>query len=88
MYGCTVIIPSDVFLGGASLEALSQEKCTVILAVATMLQAILDHPDAGMHAPEICLRTGIVAGSTLSRTMLQRLNDKFAFTGLAYGYGK
>lgn len=87
MYGCTTVIPSDVFLSDASLDALSKERCTVILAVATMLQAMLDHPDADTHGREICLRTGIVAGSTLSHVLIKRLKEKFAFTGLAYGYG-
>ncbi|KAL5120854.1 hypothetical protein ACEQ8H_001335 [Pleosporales sp. CAS-2024a] len=83
----TLVIPSDVFLAGATLNALSQESCTVILAVATMLQAILDHPEASAHTASICLRTGIVAGSTPSRIMLHRLAEEFSFAGLAYGYG-
>ncbi|KAK3339656.1 amp dependent CoA ligase [Lasiosphaeria hispida] len=87
MYGGIAVVPSDVFLAGATIEALSEEKCTVIHGVATMFQALLDHPDAGKHAPNICLRTGIVAGSSLSRTWIQHLADKFGFTGLAYGYG-
>ncbi|KAF2823437.1 putative amp dependent CoA ligase [Ophiobolus disseminans] len=87
MHGCTVVIPFDIFLSGASLEALSQERCTVIFAVATMFQAMLDHPDAKKYSHEICLRTGIVAGSTLSLTLLQRLKNEFALTGLAYAYG-
>lgn len=88
LYGATTVVPSDVFLAGASLEALSKERCTVILAVATMLQALLDHPDADLHEREVCLRTGVVAGSTLSPVLIKRLKEKFAFTGLAYGYGR
>ena len=87
MHGGKAVIPSDVFLAGASLEALSQEGCTVVHGVATMFQALLDHPDAAAHAPNIHLRTGIVAGSSLSRAWIQRLADEFGFTGLAYGYG-
>ncbi|KAK4201975.1 putative acyl-CoA synthetase family [Triangularia verruculosa] len=87
MYGGTAVVPSDVFLAGASLEALSEEKCTVIHGVATMFQALLDHPDAAKHAPSFRLRTGIVAGSTLSRSWIKRLDEEFGFTGLAYGYG-
>lgn len=87
MYGGKAVIPSDVFLAGASLETLSREGCTVVHGVATMFQALLDHPDAAAHAPNIHLRTGIVAGSSLSRTWIQRLADEFGFIGLAYGYG-
>lgn len=87
MYGGTAVVPSDVFLAGANLEALSDERCTVIHAVATMFQALLDHPDARKHASKICLRTGIVAGSSISQNLIQRLSEEFGFTGLAYGYG-
>ncbi|KAK4171232.1 putative acyl-CoA synthetase family [Triangularia setosa] len=87
LYGSSAVVPSDVFLAGASLEALSEEKCTVIHGVTTMFQALLDHPDAGKHAPSFRLRTGIVAGSALSRSWIQRLDEEFGFTGLAYGYG-
>ncbi|KAK0724657.1 putative amp dependent CoA ligase [Lasiosphaeris hirsuta] len=87
LYGAAAVVPSDVFLAGATIEALDEEKCTIIHGVATMFQALLDHPEAGKHAPSFRLRTGIVAGSALSHTWIQRLADEFRFTGLAYGYG-
>jgi acyl-CoA synthetase (AMP-forming)/AMP-acid ligase II len=85
--GGTVVLPSDVFVAEASLRALTEDKCTVVHAVPTMFQAILDHPEVTKHAPHVCLRTGIIAGSSLSRTLLARLEEVFGFTGLAYGYG-
>lgn len=88
MYGCTAVIPSDVFLAEAGLQALAQEKCTVIHAVPTMFQALLDHPETSRYAPEICLRTGIIAGASFSGTMMERLSAEFGFRGLSYGYGK
>ena len=87
MYGGTAVLPSDIFVADASLQVLSEERCTVIHAVPTMFQALLDHPDTKKHSPMICLRTGIIAGSSLSRTLLSRLSAEFGFRGLAYGYG-
>jgi acyl-CoA synthetase (AMP-forming)/AMP-acid ligase II len=87
MYGGTVVLPSDVFLAGASLQSLSGDGCTVIHAVSTMFHAMLDHPDAKKHAPKMVLRTGIVAGSTLPSTLMPRLSEEFGFKGLAFGYG-
>ncbi|KAL9636858.1 MAG: hypothetical protein Q9164_002562 [Protoblastenia rupestris] len=86
MYGGTAVLPSDIFVADASLQALSEERCTVIHAVPAMFQALLDHPDTKKHSPKICLRTGIIAGSSLSRTLLSRLSAEFGFRGLAYGY--
>ncbi|KAL4986020.1 hypothetical protein BDW68DRAFT_189205 [Aspergillus falconensis] len=87
IYGGTAVLPSDVFVAEASLRALSEDQCTVVHAVAAMFQAMLDHPNASKHAPHVRLRTGIIAGSSLSRTLLSRLKEVFGFTGLAYGYG-
>lgn len=87
VYGGTTVLPSDVFVAEASLRALSEDKCTIVHAVPTMFQAMLDHPDISKHAPHACLRTGIVAGSNLSTTLLSRLEEVLNFTGLAYGYG-
>ncbi|KAL4789630.1 hypothetical protein BDV19DRAFT_394887 [Aspergillus venezuelensis] len=87
IYGGTAVLPSDVFIAEASLRALSEGQCTIVHAVAAMFQAMLDHPDVGKHAPHVRLRTGIIAGSSLSPTLLARLGNVFGFTGLAYGYG-
>ncbi|ETS84287.1 hypothetical protein PFICI_02312 [Pestalotiopsis fici W106-1] len=86
-YGGTVVLPSDVFLAGATLQALSKFKCTVIHSVATMLQAMMDHPDASIHRPNMVLRTGIIGGSALTKELLTRLSAEFGYHGVAYGYG-
>jgi mevalonyl-CoA ligase len=87
MYGASVVFPSDVFIAESSIRALAEQKCTVVHAVPTMFQAMLDHPQASKYSPEFCLRTGIIAGSSLSQTLLSRLDAEFRFNGLAYGFG-
>lgn len=85
-YGGAVVLPSDVFLAGANLQALSEERITVLHGVPAMFQALLDHPDANKHAPNMCLRSGIIAGSSLSHALISRLSVEFRLS-LAYGYG-
>ncbi|KUI58618.1 Putative acyl-CoA synthetase YngI [Cytospora mali] len=85
-YGGAVVLPSDVFLAGANLQALSEEKITVLHGVPAMFQALLDHPDAKKYAPDMCLRSGIIAGSSLTHTLISRLSVEFRLN-LAYGYG-
>ena len=87
VYGSTTVIPADVFLAGDSVKSLSEYKCTVILGVATMFEAMLDHPDAKEHTANISLRTGIIAGASLVATLLERIRDEFGFEHLAYAYG-
>ncbi|KAI0881675.1 amp dependent CoA ligase [Annulohypoxylon maeteangense] len=86
-FGGTVVLPSDIFLASASLEAISEDRCTVINAVPTMFQGILDHPDLKKHALKACLRTGIVAGSSLPNLLVPRLEAELGLRGLAYAYG-
>ncbi|PQE22356.1 long-chain-fatty-acid- ligase protein [Rutstroemia sp. NJR-2017a WRK4] len=87
MYGSTIVLPSDVFLADATLEALAENKCTVIHAVSSMLQAILDLPNMKSQSSKVSLRTGIIAGSSFSKNLLVQLSANFGLKDLAYGYG-
>lgn len=86
-HGATTIIPSDVFNADASLRASSEDGCTVINAVPTMFQAMLDHAKTQAIPHKLRLRTGIIAGSSPPETLLRRLNDEFGLSGLAYAFG-
>ncbi|KAH6652740.1 putative amp dependent CoA ligase [Truncatella angustata] len=88
VHGMTVVLPSEIFNAGESLQAISQNSCTVIHAVPTMFQAMLDYAQAkAYNTSNFLLRTGIIAGSSLSETLLQRLNAEFHLNGLAYAFG-
>ncbi|CAI7598037.1 unnamed protein product [Penicillium pancosmium] len=86
-HGGTVIIPSDVFNPDASLRAIREHQCTVIHAVPTMFQAMLDFAAAKGYTNSLRLRTGIIAGSSLSETLLRRLQAELGLDGLAYAFG-
>lgn len=81
------ILPSDVFVAEDTLEALSEEPCTALLAVPAMFLALLDHPDASHHVKRMRLKTGISAGQTLPTQLAARLDAEFGLSriGLAYG---
>lgn len=86
-HGGTAIIPSDVFNAEASLRASSEEGCTVINAVPTMFQAMLDYAKTQDLQLNLRLRTGIIAGSSLPETLIRRLSDEFGLSGLSYAFG-
>lgn len=70
------------------LEALVKESCTVINAVPTMFQSILDQEALSAKlSSQLSLRTGIIAGATLSRDLLQKINDRLGLNGLIYPFG-
>lgn len=86
-HGAAAVIPSDVFNAEASLRASSENGCSVINAVPAMFQAMLDHSKALAVPLELRLRTGIIAGSSLSGTLIRRLSDELGISGLAYAFG-
>lgn len=87
-HGATAIIPSDVFNADASVRACIEEGCTVINAVPTMFQAMLDHARRQAIKAKFKLRTGIIAGASLQETLIRRLAGEMGLKGLAYGFGK
>lgn len=52
-----------------------------------MFQALLDYKQVKGATGEFKLRTGIIAGSSLSEVLLQRLRDELGLDGLAYAFG-
>lgn len=87
-HGSTLVLPSEVFDPTKVLETLVKEKCTVINAVPTMFQSILDQEALSAKvSSQLSLRTGIIAGASLSRDLLQKINDRLALNGLIYPFG-
>ncbi|HXZ07755.1 MAG TPA: AMP-binding protein, partial [Paraburkholderia sp.] len=60
--GANMVFPGEAFEPGATLRAVSEEKCTALHGVPTMFIAELDHPDFATFDLSR-LRTGIMAGS-------------------------
>lgn len=85
-HGATMIYPSLSFEAEATLECLSQEKCTALHGVPTMFIAALNHPrfaefDLGS------LRTGIMAGSPCPSEVMKRVVRDMHAGEITIAYG-
>ncbi|KKK13972.1 hypothetical protein ARAM_000223 [Aspergillus rambellii] len=86
-HGSTLVLPSEVFDPAKVIESLVKERCTVVNAVPTMFQSILDQEALDKLFSQLCLRTGVIAGASLSRDLLQKINDRLGLSGLIYPFG-
>ncbi|KAJ5126109.1 acetyl-CoA synthetase-like protein [Penicillium atrosanguineum] len=85
-HGSAIIFPSDTFDAERVIDAVSREKATALLGVPTMFVAELEVCEA--RKLEITtVRTGLAAGSPVSETLLNRLEDRFGVKGMLIAYG-
>lgn len=87
-HGSALVLPSEVFNPISTLQSLTEFRCTAIHAVPTMFESILKAQKSDKIPSQYCLRTGIIAGSSLSADMLQRIELHLNLTGLLYAFGK
>ncbi len=85
-HGSTMVYPSDAFDPLATLQAVSEERCTALFGVPTMFIAQLDHPqfdtfDLGS------LRTGIMAGSPCPIEVMKRVQSRMNMHEVTIAYG-
>lgn len=84
--GAAMIFPSEGFEPGATLAAVSKEKCTALYGVPTMFVAELQHPDlASLDLSN--LRTGIMAGSPCPIEVMKRCVAEMNLTDMTIAYG-
>lgn len=86
-HGATIVLPCESFEPIATLETLSNEKCTAMHGVPTMFMATLEAPDFETYdlSP---LRTGIIAGSSCPIELMKRLISDMELTEIIIGYGQ
>ena len=82
-----LVLPSQTFDPKSVLQALVSEKCTGLHGVPTMFVAELEHLRSLQVQPQIRLRTGIAAGSPVSRALMQHLQQTFGFSELCITFG-
>ncbi|NOX68659.1 MAG: AMP-binding protein [Gammaproteobacteria bacterium] len=68
----TLVLPDDAFDPLSTLQAVENERCSVLYGVPTMFSAILDSSEFETFAVD-CLRTGIVAGAVCPEVLMQRI---------------
>ena len=85
-HGATMVIPSEAFDPLAVLEAVSEERCTVLYGVPTMFIAVLDHPSFKSFDCS-SLRTGIMAGSPCPVEVMKRVRADLHMPEVTIAYG-
>jgi fatty-acyl-CoA synthase len=85
-HGATMVIPAAGFDPAATLQAVSQERCTALYGVPTMFIAMQNDPTFA-EADFSRLRTGIMAGSICPVEVMKHcINDmNMAEVSIAYG---
>jgi fatty-acyl-CoA synthase len=85
-HGACVVLPGEAFEPLSVLEAVQEERCTVLYGVPTMFIAELDHPE--FESFELSsLRTGIMAGSPCPIEVMRKVIDRMHMGEVTICYG-
>ena len=88
-HGSCIVFPSETFKPASVLKAVAEERCTGLHGVPAMFSAELELHKANLKSIDFSsLRTGIAAGSPVSRKMMAELQDGFNMTETTITYGK
>jgi fatty-acyl-CoA synthase len=85
-HGATMVVPAPAFEPGATLQAVSDERCTSLYGVPTMFIAELAHPDFDTF-DLTSLRTGIMAGSPCPVEVMKQTIDRMHMEEVTIAYG-
>lgn len=88
-HGSAILFPSPAFDPSATLLSIQENQATALYGVATMFLAELELlsngtiPQTGFEH----LRTGIAAGSSVPKSLMEKLHKQLNLTGLTICYG-
>lgn len=85
-HGASMVFPSESFEPAATLNAVSQEKCTALYGVPTMFIAELEDPAFFDHDLSY-LRTGVMAGSPCPAEVMKRVIKDMHMQDVTIAYG-
>jgi fatty-acyl-CoA synthase len=85
-HGATMVYPAEAFDPLATLQAISEERCTALYGVPTMFIAQLDHPEFAKFDLR-SLRTGIMAGSPCPIEVMKRVQSQMNMSEVTIAYG-
>jgi len=85
-HGAAMVIPADYFDALATLQVISEERCTAVHGVPTMFIAELEHPRF-REFDLTSLRTGIMAGSPCPIDVMRRVVREMHCSELTIVYG-
>ncbi len=84
--GAAMVFPGEAFEPGATLDALSRERCTALYGVPTMFVAMLQDLDANPRDLS-SLRTGVMAGAPCPVDVMKQVNDRMNMGEVTICYG-
>lgn len=87
VWGAALIAPAPTFDAGATLEAISGERCTSLYGVPTMFVSVLGHRDRCRYDLS-SLRTGIMAGSPCPLPLMRQVVETLGAREMTIGYGQ
>lgn len=87
IFGATLILPSALFDPRASLEAIQQERATVVGGVPTMFIAQLEHPDFRRFDLS-SLRAAVMGGSLCAPELMRRVTSEMHCGSVSIIYGQ
>ncbi len=85
-HGSTMVYPAEAFDPLATLQAVSEERCTALYGVPTMFIAQLDHPEFARFDLK-SLRSGIMAGSPCPIEVMKRVQSQMNMSEVTIAYG-
>lgn len=85
-HGSTIVFPCDQFEPNLVLDAVVQEKCTVLYGVPTMFVAELEANKKKRYRIE-SLRAGLAAGSSVPVALMRQLSYEFGVKNMTIAYG-
>ncbi|MCY1531255.1 3-[(3aS,4S,7aS)-7a-methyl-1,5-dioxo-octahydro-1H-inden-4-yl]propanoyl:CoA ligase [compost metagenome] len=84
--GAAMVFPGQAFEPEATMQAVSEERCTALHGVPTMFIAQLDHPNFASYDFS-SLRTGIMAGSPCPIETMKRVVSQMHMSEVTIAYG-
>ncbi|MEJ6396522.1 AMP-binding protein [Yoonia sp. 208BN28-4] len=84
--GATMVIPGEGFEPAATLQTVSDEKCTALFGVPTMFVAEMALPDFDSYDLSH-LRTGIMAGAPCPIAVMRRVQADMNMSEVTIAYG-
>jgi fatty-acyl-CoA synthase len=85
-YGLKMVFPSEAFEPRMTLEAIENERCSIVHGVPTMFQAMLDHPDFDRFDLR-SIRTGGTGGAPCPISLMRRIMKDMHCRELSILYG-
>lgn len=86
-HGSTYVLPCPTFKADLVVDHLINYSCTGLLGVPTMLISVLEEYEKH-GSSSLMLRTGIAAGASVPRAVIEHMQLKFGFQEFINVYGK